>query len=179
MMTIPHTPLTPAQRQGQWAFANSLAILVLRLMLGWVFVYAGSQKLFGAFGSPVTMEGFAKGLSDMPLAPPLVWAYMAAVSEFGCGLLIMLGLLTRLAAIPLIITMLVAIGKVSGPNGFGGYFDERGLHMGYEFNLTLIAMAVALILTGAGLISLDALLFRRSMYAHGPQPLDQPDRRTP
>ena len=165
-MTTPHTPLTPTQCQGHWAFANSLALLALRLMLGWVFVYAGSQKLFGAFGSKITMEGFANML-HLPVLPSIVWAYLAAGSEFGCGVLIMLGLLTRLAAIPLIVTMLVAITTVTGSKGFAGY----------EFNLTLIAMAVALILTGAGLISLDALLFRRGVFACGPQPLDQPEKR--
>ena len=165
-MTTPHAPLTPARCQGHWAFANSLALLALRLMLGWVFVYHGSQKLFGAFDSHITMEGFA-GMLHLPVLPPIVWAYMAAGSEFGCGLLIMLGLLTRLAAIPLIITMLVAIATVTGGKGFSGY----------ELNLTLIAIGVALMLTGAGLISLDALIFKRSIFACGPQPLDQPEKR--
>lgn len=165
-MTTPLAPLTPTQRQGHWAFANSLALLALRLILGWIFVYHGSQKLFGAFGSTITMEGFAKNL-HLPLLPPIIWAYMAAGSEFGCGLLVMLGLLTRLAAIPLIITMLVAIATVTGSKGFSGY----------EFNLTLIAISVALVLTGAGLISLDALIFKRGLFACGSQPLDQPEKR--
>jgi putative oxidoreductase len=158
-------PLTPGKCQGNWGFANSLGLLALRLVLGWIFIYHGSQKLFGAFGGS-GMDGFVANINGMhlPLLPGVAWAYMAACGEFFGGVFVFVGLLTRLAAVPIIVTMLVAIKTVTGSKGF----------MGYEFNLALIAMSAALILTGAGLVSLDALIFKRGLWARGPQPLDQP-----
>jgi putative oxidoreductase len=156
--------LTPTARQGNWAFANSLGLLVLRLVLGWIFFYHGAQKLFGAFGG-MGMNGFTPFIASqhLPLLPAAAWAWMAACGEFFGGVFVFLGLLTRLAAIPIIVTMLVAITTVTGQKGFAGY----------EFNLALIAMSVTLILSGAGLISLDALVFKRTLWSRGPQPLDQ------
>jgi putative oxidoreductase len=169
-------PLGPAARVGNTAFATSVALLLLRLALGWTFVFHGSQKLFGAFHGP-GMEGFAAHLSMPGFLPPMAWAYLAAGSEFVGGLLIFLGLLTRLATLPVIGVMLVAIATVHGANGFAGFFDEKGLHVGYEYNIALITMAGALLVAGPGLVSLDALLFRRGLWARGAQPLDQPARR--
>ena len=164
-------PLTPLERQGHWQFANSLGLLVIRLVLGWTFVYHGSQKLFDAFGAPPGMINvFADNLKDMPVLPAKVWAYMAAVGEFGGGLLVLLGLLARLGTLPIIVTMIVAIAKVHGKYGFSHSPPEAG----YEFNLNLIAMAVAIMVAGPGLISLDALIFKRSLWAKGPQPLGNP-----
>jgi putative oxidoreductase len=162
-------PLTPLQRQGNWSFANSLGLLILRLLIGGTFIYSGAQKLFGAFDG-IGMTSWVHTIESMhlPVLPGVVWAWMAACGEFFGGLFVLVGLLTRLAAIPLIITMLVAIAAVTGKKGF----------MGYQVNLDLIAMNVMLILSGAGLISLDALLFKRGLWSRGPQPLDQPHPRT-
>jgi putative oxidoreductase len=112
------------------------------------------------------MEGVIKGFENlhMPLLPTAAWAYMAACGEFFGGISVLLGLLARLGAIPIIITMLVAIAKVHGPNGFS-------LPQGCEYNVNLIAMSAAVLIAGPGLISLDALIFRRGLWARGPQPL--------
>ncbi|MEI8197147.1 MAG: DoxX family protein [Phycisphaerae bacterium] len=163
-MAADKTSTNPCCGQGNNRMAVSLGLLLLRLALGWIFLFHGSQKLFGAFGGP-GIEGFAGYLKDLPLLPPVVWAYMAALGEFVGGLCVLLGLLTRLGAIPLIVTMLVAIATVHGPHGFSRE------HMGYEYNIALIGMAAALVLTGPGLVSLDALLFRRGLFARGPQPI--------
>jgi putative oxidoreductase len=175
-------PLPPPARTGNTAFAMSLALLFIRVTLGWTFIYAGSQKAFGAFNG-IGMEGFAKGLVHMGLPgflPVTVWAYMAAYGELLGGISVLLGLLARAGAIPLICTMLVAIVHVTGPNGFGGSYDPvEKLKMGYAYNLNLIAMCTAILLAGPGLISLDALLFKRGLWAHGPQPLDNPVKRGP
>ncbi|HVS70024.1 MAG TPA: DoxX family protein [Phycisphaerae bacterium] len=162
-------PLGPAARVGNTAFAMSVALLLLRLALGWAFVFHGSQKLFGAFDGP-GIAGFAKYLHMPAFLPPVAWAYLAALAEFGGGALVLIGLLTRLATIPVLIVMFVAIATVTGA---GGYSLPRG----YEYNVALIAMAAALLIAGPGIISLDALLFRRGLWARGPQPLDQPLRR--
>jgi len=156
------------ERQGNWQFPNSLALLVLRLVMGWIFIYAGAGKLFGAFGGPGMNgdTGFVHMIESqhLPVLPGVAWAWMAALGEFAGGILVMIGLLTRLAAVPLIITMVVAIATFTGSKGFGSY----------GYNLILIAVGVALILSGAGLISIDAILFRRGLWARGPQPLANP-----
>ncbi len=173
---------TPPLPPGNSNFATSLGMLMLRLVLGWVFVYHGAQKLFGAFDSPIDMPGFTKAIEGMglPLLPPAVWAYMAAMGEFGGGILLMVGFLTRFATLPILGTMFVAIWKAHGPIGFSNpkVGSAAGQFPGYEFNLALVAMAVALLLAGPGIVSLDALIFRRGLWARGPQPLDQPAKRS-
>jgi len=154
-------------------FANSLALLVLRLVLALIFICSGGGKLFGWFGGP-GIENFSHYLVGMPILPPIVWAWMAALGEFLGGVSMLLGLLTRLGTIPLIVVMFVAIARVHGPNGFTGIpvKDVPGaVYPGYAFNVTIVAMALALLLAGPGLISLDALFFRRCCWSRGPQPL--------
>ncbi len=174
------TPLTPLQRQGNWMFSNSLALLALRLVLGWIFIHAGAQKLFGAFdgmGMQAWIGAMGSEKLRMPMLPPAAWAYISACGEFFGGIAVLLGALTRLGALPLIVTMCIAIAKATGANGFAGVhstLDEEAMKPGYAYNLALIAMSVALVLTGGGLISVDALMFKRGLWARGPQPLDQP-----
>jgi putative oxidoreductase len=181
--TVSQAPLGPAARLGNTAFATSLALLILRLMLGWTFVFHGAQKVFGIWGGK-GMEAFASGLEKMGLPgflPPTAWAYLAGYGEFLGGLAVLLGLLARLGTLPIIVTMIIAIAKVHGQNGFSGWDEmwhgKRILHVGYEYNLGLTAMAVAILVAGPGLISLDALFFRRGLWARGPQPLSEPGRR--
>src|SRR5947207_13614850 len=133
--------------------AFDLALLVVRVMLGITFVLHGSQKLFGWFGG-----GGIKGTSDMmrnlgtAAEHHSLLAWMAALSEFGGGLLVLFGFLTPLGAAVIIGVMLTAIANVHVKKGF---FSTAG---GYEFNLNVIAEAIALILAGAGAVSIDHLL---------------------
>lgn len=128
-----------------------VALLAIRLVLGITFLFHGSQKLFGWFGG----HGRA-GLTGMmqqqgvALAPMMSW--LATLSEFGGGLLVLVGLFTPFAAALIISTMGVAIMTVHFKNGFS---NSNG---GYEFNLTLIALALVLVLLGAGAASLDDAL---------------------
>lgn len=163
----------PLPGQGNNSFAISLALLLIRVALAWVFIYHGSQKVFGAFGGH-GIEGLAQMLEkqQLPLLPPIVWAWMAALGEFLGGVFIGVGLLSRLASIPLIVTMLVAIATVHGKNGFG---SQGG---GYEYNIVLLAMAGAILLAGPGLLSIDAFLFRKGLFSRGPQPLENPSVKT-
>jgi putative oxidoreductase len=91
-------------------------------------------------------------METLGLRPARVWAVAAALGEFVGGLLMVLGLLTPLAALLLTAVMLVAIVRVHAPKGF---WNSQG---GFEYNLVLFVLAAALALTGAGQFSLDALI---------------------
>src|SRR5579864_2723999 len=131
--------------------AIDLGLLVMRVVLGVTFMAHGSQKAFGWFGGS-GMKGVTEMLRKLGVAHPGLLAWMAALSEFGGGLLVLLGLLTPLAAGLIVSAMVVAIATVHAKNGF--FSSNRG----YEFNLSLIALGVALMLMGAGAISIDRVL---------------------
>lgn len=132
---------------------QSFGLLLLRSILGVVMIYHGAQKLFGWFGG-VGMEGFTNNVAGLGLPggiPPLYLAYAAAIAEFGGGILLILGLLTPLAALGVAGTMGVA--------AFVVHRDAFSLkHNGMEFALTLFVIALALLFTGPGRFSLDAAM---------------------
>ncbi len=128
-------------------FADT-ALLILRLTVGLIFVGHGSQKLFGWFGGS-GMAGHTAMTEKQGLRPAPLWALTSALAEFGGGLLMTLGLFTPIAAALFISVMVMAIAKVHAPKGF---WNTQG---GYEYNLTLIAVAVALGLAGPGAPALD------------------------
>lgn len=129
------------------------AMVVIRLVLGAIFIAHGAQKLFGWFGGG-GLEGTAGFLGGMGFRPPMLWAVLLALSEFAGGLLLIIGFLTSIAASGILIGQIVAVALVHWKNGF---FAGEG---GFEFNLALIAMAAALILAGPGPWSVDAPLKR-------------------
>lgn len=129
----------------------ALALLVLRIAVGGLLVGHGAQKLFGLFGGP-GLQGTTGWLASLGLRPARLWAFAAAGSELGGGLLIALGLLTPLGALAVIAAMLMAILLVHRSNGL---WASSG---GIEYNLVLIAASTALLLAGAGRLSFDALL---------------------
>ncbi len=128
-----------------------LGLLILRLVVGLMFMGHGSQKLFGWFGGG-GMAGTTTIMARIGLRAPRFWALVAALSEFGGGLLLALGLLNPLGSLALISVMLVAIAQVHWARGF---WNTKG---GFEYNLIIIAAALALALTGPGAYALDALL---------------------
>lgn len=128
-----------------------LALLLIRVWLGITFVLHGSQKLFGCFGGG-GINGTARYLESLGIRPGLFWSVLVGLGEFGGGILIGLGLLTPLGALSIIITMVVAIAAETGRRGF---WSQNG---GYEYNLMIVMVAVALILTGAGAYALDRTL---------------------
>ena len=129
------------------------ATIPLRLALGIVFLMHGAQKMFGAFGGPgiAGTQGFMASLGVV--LPGLIGIVVAAVEFFG-GLLVLLGLFTRYASLLIAIDMLFAFILVHMKNGFF-------LPMGFEFVFTLFLIAIALILTGAGKLSLEKALFKK------------------
>ena len=131
---------------------NGLSDLPLRLGLGAIFVAHGAQKLFGWFGG-YGLQATAQWMESIGLGPGMVMATAAGGMEFFGGIAIILGLLTRAAALGAAVTMLVAIVSVHLENGF--FMANNG----YEFALMLLLVAVALVIRGSGRASLDNRLF--------------------
>lgn len=125
-----------------------LAILILRLFLGVTFVMHGAQKVFGAFGGP-GIAGVTGMLAKMGVEPSQILAWVLSITEFGGGLCVLLGFLTRFWAAGLVIDMSVAVFKVHLANGF---FASRN---GFELPLALGVMALVVLLTGPGPVSID------------------------
>jgi putative oxidoreductase len=125
-----------------------LALLVLRLVVGLLFVGHGAQKLFGAFGGG-GLDGTAGMFDNIGLRPGWLHARAAGTAEFAGGALLALGLFTPFAAAVLIAVMTAAVITVHAPNGIWN------TNQGYEFNLVMAAVVFALAGVGAGAWSLD------------------------
>jgi putative oxidoreductase len=123
-------------------------ITLFRLIVGAVFVLHGAQKLF-VFGH----AGVAGGFAQMGIPAPELAAWVVTLVEFIGGIALILGLGTRLVAIPLMIDMIGAIFFVHGKNGFF-------LPNGYEFALVMLVASAGLALTGSGALALDNLIGR-------------------
>jgi putative oxidoreductase len=111
----------------------------------------GAQKLFGVWGGS-GMTGWTQVVQRLRMRPARPLAWVAALSEFGGGLLLALGLLSPLGSLAIVGAMLVAIATVHLSKGF---WVSKG---GFEFNLTLIGAAIALAIAGPGAYSLDSAL---------------------
>jgi putative oxidoreductase len=138
-----------------WLFRThpSWAPIFARLALGIIFIAHGAQKVLGVWGGP-GWSGSIQFLGQMGIPPAL--AIIAMLTELLGGIAIILGLLTRLAALGLTINMLVAAYMVHLPNGFFINFacsPDRG--HGVEFNLALIGLSLALFIWGGGNLSID------------------------
>lgn len=129
--------------------------LVLRIPVGIIFIAHGAQKLFGWFGGH-GLAGTGQWMESIGLAPGYLMALLAGSAEVFGGLALVLGLLVRPAAAVLAFTMLVGIFSVH---------IDKGLFVannGYEFGLALAAVAVSLVVSGAGRASVDAALATRN-----------------
>jgi putative oxidoreductase len=130
----------------------ALGLLIIRLVIGLTMAGHGAQKLFGWFGG-YGPKGTGGWMESIGIKPGVAMAVLAGIAEIAGGLLFAAGLFTWVAAALIILTMVVAIVKVHGKNG---YWVTAG---GFEYNLALIAIAAGVALTGAGDYSLDVLLF--------------------
>lgn len=130
------------------ASQSGYAALALRIPAGIIFIAHGAQKLFGWFGG-YGLEGTGQWMGSIGLEPGYFMALLAGSAEFFGGLFLLLGLLTRPAALVLSVTMLVAIFAVHFANGL--FMSNNG----YEFGLALLAISVSLVFSGAGKLALD------------------------
>lgn len=137
----------------------SWSLLIVRVVLGVIFFAHGAQKVFGWFGGhglKATVNNFHERLK---IPPPL--GYLASFTECFGGLAVFVGLLARPAALGLMVVMLVAIAKVHWQHGFFINFAlQPGKGHGFEFNLALIGLALAVLIGGAGAVSADRLINR-------------------
>jgi putative oxidoreductase len=133
------------------------ARFLLRLVVGGYFIGHGTQKLFGWFGGH-GLEGTGQFFEGIGLRPGKRHALAAGAAEAGGGTLLVLGAATPLAAAAIIATMLTAINRVHIKNG---PFVADG---GYEYNVVLIAIVLALTEIGPGSPSIDEA---RGSEAHG------------
>ena len=123
-------------------------LLVVRVVLGSILAAHGAQKLFGWFGGH-GLAGTSGWLDSMGFKPARPHATVVGLAEFGGGVSLVLGLISPLGAAAVAGVMLVAVATVHWSNGF---FNASG---GYEFNLLIIATAIALAITGPGEVSVD------------------------
>lgn len=131
------------------ATSASWFTIPIRLALAAVMIAHGSQKVLGSFGGP-GFNAFTSGNTPFSfMRPAWLWLAAAAFTEFVGGILVGLGLLTRVAALLIACTMLTA---VVGVHLYGGFFASN---KGYEYPLALFAMALALLISGGGMLSVD------------------------
>jgi putative oxidoreductase len=139
------------------------ATVILRLVLGVVFFAHGAQKLLGWFGGP----GFSgtMGLFTGYLHIPAPLALLAIAAEFFGGLGLILGFLTRVAALGITVNMLVAIATVH--RSFGFFMNWAGTQKGegFEYHLLVLAITGYLMLRGAGALSVDRAIAAASPLA--------------
>jgi len=126
-------------------------LAILRLVIGAIFLAHGGQKLF-VFG----LDGVAGAFGQMGIPMAGILGPFVAFVELLGGLALISGLLTRLASLGLLSTMVVAILKVHLPNGF---FAPNGI----EFPLALAGGTALLALVGAGTWSLDSLIAKKTV----------------
>ncbi len=138
---------------------DSFAPVIARLTLGIVMFPHGAQKVlgwFGGFGFSGTMNFFTQ---TMHIPAPL--AFLAIAAEFAGSTGLILGCVSRIAALGIATNMVVAIATVHAPNGFfmNWYGNQKG--EGFEYHILAIGLALIVILCGAGKASLDSLISRR------------------
>ncbi len=123
-------------------------LTVVRILVGIIFVAHGSQKLFGAFGG-YGLEGTGQYMASLGLTPGYLMALLSGSAEFFGGLGLVVGLLARPAALVLAATLVVAIFSVHISNGL--FMSNNG----YEFALALLGGVIAVLIEGAGKLSID------------------------
>ena len=128
--------------------------LPIRLALGGIMFAHGAQKVLGSFGGPGLNAMMSQPEAPFSFMRPAgVWWTIAALSEFLGGIVIVLGLFTRVGAFLILCTMITAVFGVHWPV----FFAPKGI----EYPMALGAMSVALLISGGGMASVDLALTGR------------------
>jgi putative oxidoreductase len=130
--------------------ASDLALLVLRVAIGAVFLAHGWNHIFRGG----RIAGTGRWFESLGMRPGVVHAWLASVTEVGAGILLIVGLLTPLAAAGVVGVMLVA--WIINHRGNGFFIFRPG--EGWEYVMTLTVTGLALAMLGAGSVSLDNAL---------------------
>jgi len=134
------------------ATSSTLITLPLRLGLAIVMIAHGGQKVLGLWGGP-GFKAFTAGTTPFSfMKPTWLWLGAAALSELVGGIFVALGFLTRVGAFCIACVMATAIAGIHWPNGL--FTANRG----YELPMTLLAIALALLISGGGQASVDKAL---------------------
>jgi putative oxidoreductase len=140
------------------ATGNSSLLTILRIALGVVMLPHGLQKTlgwFGGYGFTGTMGGFTS------MGVPAFLAFLVIAAESAGAVALITGLTTRIAAFGIGATMLVAT-QMHKANGFFMNWSGQQKGEGFEYHILAIAIAVVLMIGGAGRFSLDRLLSNRA-----------------
>ncbi len=133
------------------------SLLLIRIMLGWVFIFAGLRK----FLEPETMG--AGRFAEMGFPFPGFLGPWVGFWEIAGGLLVLLGLLTRAGAVPLIVTMIVAIITTKLPN-FAADGLVAALHA-WRLDVSLLLASLYLFIAGGGKFAVDGIIHKRFLRA--------------
>lgn len=165
-MSADAAPVRRIARWGRLFFGTAsagpavdIALVVMRIVLAWIFIDYGAAKLFGAFpgSGPHGLHDTATYMAQSAhLRPGELFAVLGGVTEFGGGIAMALGLCTRLAGLALFGDMVMAMVTVMWATGF----NPKGGGTGYQFNLAVAGLALAVALLGAGRFSADGLVAR-------------------
>ncbi len=128
----------------------SLTWAALRIVVGAFLIPHGAQKLFQT-GVAVLVPTISK----IGFQPALAWAYAVGCNEFFAGILVAVGLLTRVAAFTAAVELLVIVVAIKSANGF---FSRNN---GIEFELLWAILFLLIMVKGPGRYSIDRLFWRR------------------
>jgi putative oxidoreductase len=137
---------------GIYTALNDYAEPILRIGLGGILIPHGCQKLFGMFGG-MGLSGNAALFDRIGYSPGMFWGTLVGCTELIGGILLILGLFTRLAAAAVFIFMIVAVKFTSAK----GFFWSNG---GFEFPLLIGLCALFFLIRGGGSLSLDRSIGR-------------------
>jgi uncharacterized membrane protein YphA (DoxX/SURF4 family) len=136
----------------EWTTRTAKAVLLIRILVGWVFVSEGIQKF--VFPAQLGVGRFEK----IGIPSPHVMAPFVGSVEIACGSLLLIGLFTRVAVVPLLGVILVAIATTKLPmvakTGMWSMLHEA------RADFSMLLGLVFLLITGAGTLSLDARMRR-------------------
>ena len=157
----PRALAAAALSTGTSGIGLDLTMVAIRTALAWIFIYYGGGKLFRWFNGPGIHGTAVYFATSAHLHPGGFFAVLGGVIEFGGAVAMALGLFSRLAGLALFGDMVMAMITVTWANGI----NSEKLPAGYELNIALAVLALAVTLVGAGRYSLDAVVERRVVAA--------------